>query len=105
MAGAPGLGPPLGDGVALRELVQLLEGVADLHGGLLQPGTDGFHKVLLNGFFDDDHGFFEACLPGIEEGVVQDGLPLGPHRVDLLQPAVAAAHTGGHDHKNRFLHI
>ena len=105
VAGAPGLGASFGDGVASGELVQLLIGIADLQGSLLQSGPYGLHEVLFNGFLDNDHGGVKAGLVGIEQGVVQDGLTLAAYGIDLLQSAIAAAHTRSHHNQNGFLHF
>ena len=102
VAGAPGLGASLGDGVAGGDVVQLLIGVADLHGAFLQPLADGLHEVLADGFLDDDNSGIETGFVGVIKGIVQNRFALTSHRVDLLQSAVAAAHTGGHDDENRF---
>ena len=104
VAGAPGLGAVGRDGITGRNLVQLLIGVADLYGCVLQPGANGIHKVLLDGLLDDDDHRLKTGLMGIVDGVVQNRLSAAAHRVDLLQAAVAAAHTRSHDNKNRFLH-
>ena len=103
MGGAPGLDPAFGDGKSLGQIRQFLVGVANLHGSLLQTLADGFQEVLLDGFLDDNHNGVEAGLMGIINGIIQNGLALTADRVDLLQSAVAAAHTGGQNHKNRFL--
>ena len=101
MAGAEGLHPAFGDGVAFRQLFQLLIGVADFHGALGQPLAHGGHEVLPDGLLDEDHCRAEACLVGVIKGVVQNGLPMGAHRVDLLQAAIPAAHSRSQNHKYR----
>ena len=102
VAGAPGLGASLRDGVAGGDIVQLLIGVTDLHGAFFQPLADGFHEVLADGFLDDDNSGIETGFVGVIKGIVQNRFALTSHRVDLFQSAVAAAHTGGHDDENRF---
>ena len=42
---------------------------------------------------------------GVKKGIVQNGLSLAAHGVNLLQSAVPAAHTGGHHYQNRFFHV
>ena len=104
VAGAPGLGTPdFGNGHALRQhLGLLLISVTDLHGTFFQAPAYHFHKILTDGFFNNDNGRFKTGFVGIVQGVVQDGFALAAHRIDLLQSTVAAAHTGGHNNKNRF---
>jgi len=46
---------------------------------------------------DDEHDGLEPGAAGIVQAVIQDGLARRPDRVDLLQSAVAAAHSGSHD--------
>ena len=103
MAGAEGFGPSLGDRVAFGDGGQLLIGVADFHGGFLQPGANGAQKVFLDGLFDDDDHGVKSRLMGVIDGVVQNGFSLASHGIDLLQSAVAASHAGGHYNENRFL--
>ena len=102
VAGAPWLGASLRDGVAGGDIVQLLIGVTDLHGAFFQSLADGLHEVLADGFLDDDNGGIETGFVGVIKGIVQNRFALTSHRVDLLQSAVAAAHTGGHNDENRF---
>ena len=99
----PGFDPALGNGEALRQCCKLLIGVADLHGSLLQALADGLHEVLLDGFLDNNDDGIKTGLMGIVNGIVQNGLPLAAHGVDLLQSAVTAAHAGCHDDEYRFL--
>ena len=102
VAGAPWLGASLRDGVAGGDIVQLLIGVTDLHGAFFQPLAHGLHEVLADGFLDDDNGGIETGFVGVIKGIVQNRFALTSHRVDLLQSAVAATHTGGHNDENRF---
>ena len=105
VAGAPGLLPLRRDGIALGEhLVHLLIGIANLHGTFFQAAAHRLHEILPNGFFNDNNGRFKPGLMGIIQGIVQNGFPVGAHRIDLLQSAVAAAHTGGHHHQDRLFH-
>ena len=103
VAGAEGLDAALGHGEAVGDLVHLLIGVADLHGAFLQPRTYGLHKVGPDGLLNNNDSGFKAGLMGIIQRVVQNGFSLAAYGVDLLQTAVTAAHTGGHNHQNRFL--
>ena len=105
VGGAPGLDAAFRHRKALRQHVQLLEGVAHLQAGL--PGA-GAHRPLELGLdlvLDDEHHGGKSRPAGVVQAVIQDGLAAGAHRVDLLQPAVAAAHAGSHHNKNRFFHM
>lgn len=51
--------------------------------GLLEVGQE----LLL----DDKQRLLKAGTPGVEQGVIDDFLPMGPHRVNLLKAAVTAA--------------
>ena len=104
VAGTPGLHAALGDGVALGQLIQLLEGVLHVH----HPGhavADGSFESLLDLVLDDEDDRLEACAAGVVQGIIHDDLTAGTHRVDLLHAAVAAAHAGSHDHQDRFVHV
>ena len=55
---------------------------------------------------DYEYHRFKSCAAGIIHGVVNDQLAVAAHGVDLLQTAVATAHTGSHDDQIRFfLHV
>ena len=103
MASTPGLRAFSGDRVAGGEIVQLLIGIADLHGAFFQPLTHGGHEVLTDGFLDNDDSGFKACLVSIEQRKVQNCFSLASNGVNLFQTAVAAAHAGGQNDQNGFL--
>ena len=103
VGGAPGLYALLGDGVALGQIVQLLIGILhvdDLAQTVADSGLEGILDLMLD---DEDHGL-KAGAAGVVDGVVNDELIVVANRVHLLKSAVAAAHTGGHNYKNRFFH-
>ena len=102
MGSAPGLHAAIGHGKAFGQAVQLLVGIAHLKPGLQSAGTHGGLERLLDLVLDDKDDGLKSGAAGIVQAVVDDGLPAGTDRVDLLQPAVAAAHTGSHNDKNRF---
>ena len=104
VAGAPWLDAALGDGVALGQLIQLLERILHVH-RLGDPLADGGFEGVLDFVLDNKDDRLKACAAGVVQGIVHDDLTAGPHRVDLLHPAVAAAHAGRHDHQNRFVHM
>ena len=104
VAGTPGLHAALGDGVALGQLIQLLEGVLHVH----HPGhavANGSFESRFDLVLDDEDDRLEACAAGVVERIIHDDLTVRPHRVDLLHAAVAAAHAGSHDHQDRFVHV
>ena len=94
---APGLDAAFRHGEAGGQFVQLLVGIADLEPGAQGAGTDGLLEGLLDLMLDDEHDGLEPGAAGIVQAVIQDGLARRPDRVDLLQSAVAAAHSGSHD--------
>ena len=103
MAGAPGLGAAFRHGIALRQVVQVLIGIAHVH-NFGQPVADGFLEGVLDLVLDDEHDGLKARAACVVSGIVDDDLAVVTHRVDLLQAAVPAAHTCCHHHKNRFFH-
>ena len=72
----------------------LLRAVAD-------SGLEGVLYLVLYYKYDG----LEPRAPRVVYRVVDYELAVVPHGVKLLEPAVTAAHTGGHDDKNRFVHI
>ena len=103
VAGAPGLYPALRHREARRHVLQLLKDHLQLHLAL-QMGKDRLLEVPQQLLFDDEHRLAEAGQPGVVQGVIDDLLPAGPHRVDLLQAAVPAAHARRHNDQYRFAH-
>ena len=49
--------------------------------------------------------FLKASAPGVKQGKVDDLLPTQPHRINLLQTAVPAAHSGSHNDQYGIAHI
>ena len=101
---APGLDAPLGNGAALRQLLQLLEDVFYVK-ILLHPAADGVLEILLDLMLDHEGDLAESGAVGVEERKVDDGVSVLVHGLDLLESAKAAAHTGGQNDKGRFLHV
>ena len=103
MAGAPGFYTAGGNGVALRQVAQLLIRVLYVD----DPGqtrSDGGSEVILEFALDDEDYPLETGAQGVVDGIVDDQLAVVSHGVDLLEAAVPAAHTGGHNDQNRFGH-
>ncbi len=102
LGGAPGLGPIRRGGVALRQVVPQLVDVLHVH-ALLQAAAHPLLEVRLDLRLDDEHHRLKPRPAGIVDRVVQDHLIVVPHRVQLLESAVAAAHAGSHDDQYWFL--
>ena len=103
VGGSPGLAPALGGGEALREVVEALEGEGGF-GFSLELGEDLGAEVVLEVLADDEDDLAEAGADGVVDGVVEDGLAVGAHGVELLEAAVAAAHAGGEDEEGGRVH-
>ena len=103
VACAPGLFAALGNGKALRQVVHFLIGVLNFHLAA-GPVADHFPEQRLVFPLDDDNRLFKARPFGVEQGIIQNDLAIAAHGVDLLQPAVAAAHARGHNDQYRLFH-
>ena len=66
--------------------------------------ADDGAEIRLAFLFDDEHDLAEARLISVVQREVHDDLAVVTHGRDLLEPAEAAAHTGGHDNKRRVFH-
>ena len=99
---APRLHTAFGQGVALRQHIHLLKRIADLHAAFFGAAAHRGLKVGLDLVLDDKYNGFKPGAAGIVQAVIQNCLAVAAHRVDLLQAAVAAAHTGGHHYQDRF---
>ena len=54
-------------------------------------------EILLKGFADNEDDFAKACLNGIIDGIIHDGLTIGTQTVKLFQTSIAATHTGSEE--------
>ena len=100
MARAEGFHPSLRNAEPFRQVSQLLKRVGNLH----MPGDpvpDQASEVLLDLMFNQEDHPLKPGSPGIKNAVIQDGLPVRPDRIHLLQPAVAAPHSRRHNQENR----
>ena len=100
---APGLFAPFGNGEPLRHIVRRLEHILHVHPALHMAADDGA-EIRLAFLFDDEHDLAEARLVSVVQREVHDDLAVVAYGRDLLEPAEAAAHTGGHDNKRRVFH-
>ncbi len=96
LGGAPGFGPLRRNGITLRQVLLELVDVFHIH-ALLQPLSHQGLEVLLDFRLDDEYHRLKPRPAGVIDGVIQNYLPVVPHRVQLLESAVAAAHPGGHN--------
>ena len=53
---------------------------------------------------DDEYNLLKAGLQRVVDGKIDDKVPMLVHRVNLLQPAVAASHAGCHNYQYRLFH-
>ena len=96
MAGAPWLGASCRDGNALRQTLQLLKDIGDMEIPL-HTVADALPELRFHLALDDEHNVAEARAPCVKQGKINDDVSLRIDRLDLLESAEAAAHTGGHD--------
>ncbi len=100
---APRLGPPGRHREPCGQIVQSLKRIIHLD----RPGVfraNGLAEGLLEIPPDHEHHAVESGAHGIEHRIVHDRFAGRPHRLDLLQPAVPAAHTRRQNHQCR-LHV
>ncbi|MPM62897.1 hypothetical protein SDC9_109775 [bioreactor metagenome] len=71
---------------------------------LFGSAADDLVKVVLDLAVDDEYDLLKPRLHCVEERIVHDDFAVAADRVDLLESAVTAAHTGGHDNESGFLH-
>ena len=103
VTGTPGLGAPFGRSETLRQVIHLLIGVIHLDFAL-EAAADDLFEGLFQLLFNDKYHLAEAGQNGIMYRIINNDLAVGAQRVDLLQTAVAAAHTGGQNQKSRLFH-
>ena len=105
VGGAPGLHPALRDGKALRQLIQGLVGVGQVHAGGLDAIADGRAKVRFHLGLDDADHLAEARAHGVEYGKIDNDVSGVVHGRDLLATAETAAHARRHDDECRSVHV
>ena len=67
--------------------------------------ADGLLERLVQLGADDEHHALEACAVSVVDRVIQNDLTVRTDGVDLLEAAVARAHTCRHNDQNRFIHM
>ena len=92
VTGAPRLGAVGRDGNALRNVLCLLENILDLYAAF-DALADSLAEKLKVFLFYNENDLVKARLERIIDRVVDDELAVGADRVNLLEPAVSAAHT------------
>ena len=101
---APGLDAAFGNREPGRQLVQRLVGVAHGEPGLFGACADALTESRVDLRLDDKDDGLKTGAARVKQAVIQNCLAVRPHRVNLLQPAVAAAHAGRHHGQDRFVH-
>ena len=104
MGCSPGLYPSLRDLKAFRNLVQLLEYIFHLHVPAY-PVPHTLAEILLVFLLNDENDLFKSRAVRVIHGKINDLVPLRIHRIDLLEPAVAASHTCRQNYQYRFVHF
>ena len=99
---APWLSASLGNREPLRQAVQLLIDIVDME-PFFHARADCLAERLLDFALDDESYPAEARLIRVIERKVDDEVPFLVYRCHLLEPAEAAAHSGCHDDKRRFV--
>ena len=84
VCGAPRLDAPFGNGVARRQQLEFLIGVAHLKPGTLGARAHGSLERLLNGVLNDEHHGLKARTAGIIKAVIQNGLAVWSDCFDLF---------------------
>ena len=100
---APRFFAAFGNGEPRRDVVRRLEHIPHVHPALRMTADNGA-EIRLAFLFDDEHDLAEARLIRVVQREVHDDLAVIAHGRDLLEPAEAAAHTGGHNDKRRVFH-
>ena len=103
VSGAPRLRAAVGHGVALRQCVELLIGIAHVK-RRGHDRADALAKLLGGLLLDDEHDLAEARAVGVKERIVQQKMAVLIYGRRLLRASEAAAHTGGHDDQTGLLH-
>ena len=94
----------LGRGQTLRQVIERLIGVIDLHEAA-RLAADGLLERLVQLGADDEHHALEAGAVRVVDRVIQNDLTVRTDGVDLLEAAVARAHACRHNDQNRFIHM
>ena len=98
LRGAPRLGAAGGNGEARRNIFERLENVLDRN-AFLKARADDLAKLLFDVLADDKDELAEAGAKSVEDRVVDDGFAGGANGIDLLEAAIAAAHSGSKNKK------
>ena len=102
---APGLDASVRDRISRRDIRQLLIDVFDMEKPL-HAGPDALPEERLVLTLDNKDKITEACASCVVHGKIDNTVSFPVDRLHLLEPAEAAAHSGGHDDELRclFLH-
>ena len=101
MAGSPRLGAPLRHRETGGKVAGILKRI--LHFDLVGiPLADHAFERLLDIPADHEDHPFKTGAHRVEHRIVHHGFSGRPDFVELFEPAVAAAHSGGKNHKRQF---
>ena len=98
MAGSPRLRAAFGERNPFRQAVKLLIDVGHME-EFFHAVADARTEFSFHLALDDEHHIAETGAPCVEQGKINDDVPLRIDRLDLLEPPEAAAHSGSHNDK------
>ena len=94
MRGTPWFGSPSRGNESSGQVVELLESVD--HGQFsFVARTNLVAEVFFDLPADEENHAVESGPDGVVHGIVEQGLAGGSDRVELFEPAITGAHTGG----------
>ncbi len=93
MSRAPGFGASRRHGKTNGQFVQFLKNIFH-RDALLETRADDFAELRLDILANDKHKPAETGAQGVIDGIINDGLAIRPHGINLLKAAIAAAHSG-----------
>ena len=100
---APRLAPSHRRGKPRRKHLQFLKNVFH-RDALFKSPANGFLERLLHLLAQNKHRLAKARAQSVVNRVIDEGFAARPHRVHLLQAAVAAAHAGSQNEQRRSCH-
>ena len=101
MVCTPWLLTTFGYAEALGQCVECLEAKLALYLTLVLRQNLGA-ELLLEILTDNPYNLAKACLNGIVNTIIHDGLAIGAQTVELLQATITATHTSCEQKQSRF---
>ena len=98
VTGSPRLGASLRNRKSGRQILQLLESISHLE-GIFDPLSHRLAEDFVIFFLNNKYDLVEAGPDRVENRKIDNEFAVFGDGVDLLQTAVAAAHSGSHDYK------